>query len=108
MHQLKAFRRMAGLGLMALFTVVCLAGAPRLAQAAGPGADGPSATPQPWEWSSAVGPDGASMAMAPAMTALNFAPEQPAETFTSRVFWIVLALVVLGSIILIADFPDTN
>jgi hypothetical protein len=36
----------------------------------------------------------------------DWAPDGLAETFTSKVFWCVLALVVLGSLVLMADFPD--
>ncbi len=72
------------------------------AAAAGNGAQ--PAVPPPWEWSLALGPDGQ-----PAATrVLDAAPAQPAETFTSRAFWIVLGLVVLGSLILRADFPEPS
>ena len=58
----------------------------------------------PWEQRPALGPDGQ-----PAATlALAAAPAQPAETFTTRGFWMVLGLVVLGSFILQADFPQPS
>ena len=107
MGQHKNLWSRAGLGLIALLTVICLAGAARSAWAAGTGPDGPAPTPQPLQWLPALGPDGPALAIAPAPLPEG-APTQPAETFTSRVFWIILALVVLGSIILMADFPDTH
>ncbi|MEP7359024.1 MAG: hypothetical protein ABI847_17370 [Anaerolineales bacterium] len=36
----------------------------------------------------------------------DWAPAGLAETFTSRVFWCVLALVILGALVMMADFPE--
>jgi hypothetical protein len=38
--------------------------------------------------------------------AFDFVPSGMAPTFTEKPFWIVLGLVVLGWIVLAADFPD--
>ena len=108
MHEQTHGHRNADVWLLALMVVLCLAGLAHPAWASGPGAEGPVATPQPWEWSPVLMPDGQTLAASPALSMPDPAPTQLAETFTSRPFWIVLALVVLGSIVLMSDFPDTN
>jgi hypothetical protein len=60
--------------------------------------------PSPWVWSPALTPD----SQPGAAGRLDAVPNQPAETFTSRAFWIVLGLVVLSSLVLRADFPEPN
>ena len=108
MPERRAFWRMTGLSLITLFAVISLAGAVRSAWASGPWTGEQPATPQPWEWSPPLGADGQPLAVSLGIDLPDPAPVRPAETFTSRPFWIVLGLVVLGSIVLMADFPDTN
>lgn len=101
-------RRNIGQWLLVLLVAVSLIGTASAAWASRPGNNGQTATPQPWEWSPALGPGGQPLTYSAANALPDPAPAQPAETFTNRVFWIVLALVVLGSITLMADFPETN
>ena len=68
------------------------------------GASAQAAPRLPWEPGPTLGSTGQPLTQ----SASEVAPIQPAETFTNRGFWMVLGLVVLGSFILRADFPDSN
>jgi hypothetical protein len=43
---------------------------------------------------------------APAPALSDPGPQATAETWTNPLFWIVLCLVVLGSLVVMADFPE--
>ena len=101
--------RWAARWLLALLLALGLAGAVRIAWAAeGAGSPRPSATALPEEWSAHPSVAGQTLVEAPLPPNMVLAPDQTAETWTNPVFWIVLALVVLGSLVLMADFPETN
>ena len=87
---------LAGLVLVSLLGVAWMAwGAPRT------GAADQSATPLPWEAVSVQ-----TLASAPTLSLADFEPDHPADTWLNPVFWMVIGLVVLGSLVVMADCPE--
>jgi hypothetical protein len=100
--------RNAGQWLLVLLIISSLVATTGVSWAAVLGSRGQLAVLQPWELSPALGSDGQPQAYSPGNASIDPAPSQLAETLTSRPFWIVLGLVVLGSLVLMADFRETD
>ena len=99
--------RHAGLWLLVGLVLVSLLGMAWTAWGApGHGADGQPATPLPWEGAPAAGAGAQALASAPTLSLADFEPDHPADTWLNPVFWIVIGLVVLGSLFVMADFPQ--
>jgi len=109
MQKLVIWARQAVVGLLALWLLGAIVGLPYTAWAAsGAGGNGSVATPLPWEVVSEPSMTGPSLVAVPIMASSDPGLKGTAETWTNPVFWIVLCLVVLGSLVVMADFPENR